>query len=598
MTTLPSNGNGAGVWDKTTPLRAVAQVIRKLKDGTYPTVPTTCFCGSEPNDTVLVERDRYMIPHRMVMCEQCLLIRANPRMTEEAYKEFYNNEYRAIYDGFDWGEKSEDDDHLFEVQAGQGIRLKEFFANLDEIVPKSIVDIGCDKGGFLKAFQVGGATVYGVEWCERSRKYCEAKGVPTFRSIDEFIEQGIKVDMVIMSDFVEHLTDLNEIYKLKKVLNPGGYIFIYTPGVLAMHPQHLFQNAHTYQFIGATLEAVMSRMGFVQTYLDERVNSLWKDSVVDEGYYMTTHLWWPTKWRVFIMEHLLQTEKRSLPPVRTHCKFGEAEMLDNLKTNLALHWPNFSDIKKTRSGGVVIVGAGPTVDGQLDKIKELVAEGNALIVIERMYPWCFAVGLKPDYVVALDGSENVGDGFTHIQPDTVHLICGTIHPKILLLLDKYKKYIWSGSSGHHPDASKLWRENGYETLVVVSTGGTVVLGSMFLSLILGFRNIHLFGFDLMVSPSGPEYARGVAGESVKRNYIEVCIDGEDVTTCTPYLAFAQQFFDMCETARQWGMMESIDVYGESLVNKMWQAADHEDFNGGKYMGPKVTETCQEKWVQA
>jgi len=598
MAISPSNGNGAGVWDKTAPLRAVAQVIRKLKDGTYPTVPTTCFCDSEPNDTTLAEWDRYMIPHRMVMCEHCLLIRANPRMTEEAYKEFYNNEYRLIYDGFAWAEKSQNDDYLFAVQLNQGRNLKEFFTKLDNIVPKSIVDIGCDKGGFLRPFKDDGAIVYGVEWCERSRKYCEATGVPTFRSIDEFIEQGIKVDMVLMTDMIEHLTDLNEVFKLKKVLNPGGYIFIYTPGLLACNPELIFQNAHTYQFIGATLEAVMSRMGFMQTYLDDRVNSLWKDTVMDEGHYMTTGLWWPKKWRVFIIEHLLQTEKRSLPPVRTHCKFGETEMLDNLKTNLALHWPNFADIQKTRSGGVVIVGAGPTVDGQVSKIKELVDNGNALIVIERMYPWCSTVGLKPDYVVALDASENVGDGFTHIQPDTVHLICGTIHPKILSLLDKYKKYIWSGSSGHNPDASALWRENGYNTLVVVSTGGTVVLGSMYLALILGFRNIHLFGFDLMVSPSGSEYARGVAGESVPRNYVEVVVGGKDVTTCTPYLAFAQQFFDMCETARQWGMLESIDVYGESLINKMWDAGDHKQFNDGQYMGPKVTETCQEKWLQA
>ena len=44
---------------------------------------------------------------------------------------------------------------------------------------------------------------------------------------------------------------------------------------------------------------------------------------------------------------------------------------------------------------------------------------------------------------------------------------------------------------------------------------------------------------------------------------------EEILTCTAFLAFAQQFFVMIETARQWEMIESIDIYGESLINKMW-----------------------------
>ena len=88
------NSNGRG-WDKSSPVRYVHQIITKLMDGTYPTEETKCFCGIDPpNDSVLIENDRYAIPHRMVLCENCLLIRANPRMTKEAYAEFYNNEYQ------------------------------------------------------------------------------------------------------------------------------------------------------------------------------------------------------------------------------------------------------------------------------------------------------------------------------------------------------------------------------------------------------------------------------------------------------------------------------------------------------------------------
>lgn len=560
-----SNDNG-GVWDKNAPLRYVAQVIRKLDDGTYPTEATKCFCGIEPSkDSILAERDRYTISHRMVMCENCLLIRANPRMTREAYAEFYNNEYRLIYDGFPYQEKSGDDDFLFQIAANKGMQLKTFLSELD-VRPQTVVDIGSDKGGTLIPFKEDGATVYGVELCERGRGYAEQKGIQNVKTVDELIAQGVKADLVILQDMIEHLLDLNELDKLKDILSPTGRIFIYTPGLLACEPGKMFQNAHTYQFIGATLEYVMEKFGYIAEILDDRVVSIWR--------YIGPHRFPPKPelvWRTHIFEHLLQTEPRTLPPVRTRCKFSDKEMLSNLETCLSYKVPMMSELIGQSSGPCIIIGGGPSVDGQIDKIKELAAKNYPVIVIERMYPWCHEKGIKPAFVVQLDASENVEEGFTHIDPDAVHLICSTTNPKIFEFLDGYKRYIFSGVGGSYPEAQKTWAENGYGKVTVVNTGGSVVLASISLATMLGFRNLHLFGFDCMVPSREKTYAAGIAGESVDRTYIEVEVgeDHEPVLTCTSFLAFAQQFFYMVETTRKQGMIESIDVYGESLINKMW-----------------------------
>lgn len=554
--------NGQG-WSNGSPVRYVAQVHRKLDDGTYPTEATRCFCGNEPKDTVITEFDRYGIPHRMVMCEHCLLMRANPRMTREAYTQFYNAEYRKIYDGFPYGAKSEDDDFLYGIQVSRGVQVKEFLAAF-EVFPTSVIDIGCDKGGSLTPFKDDGAAVYGVELCDRSRAYAARQGVTAVASVDDLIAQGVTADLVIMQDIIEHLMDLQDMEKIHRLLAPKGYLFLYTPGLLASDPAQTFQNAHTFQFIGATLEYVMERLGYVAEFMDDRIVSLWKYTGLVDPFPVL-----PTEWRKFIMEHLQQKEKRALPPVRTKCKFTEKEMLANLEQNLAHRIPTIETIRGTYSGPAVVVGGGPSVDGQLDKIKELVSQGHKLIVIERMYPWCSAVGLKPDFVVSLDASEGVEAGFTHLQPDTIHLLVATNNPKVFPLLKDHKKYIWSGAAGSHPDAKGIWTKYGYPTITVVNTGGSVTLGSIFLALVLGFKQIHLFGFDCMVPTRETAYAAGIAGESVNRSYFEAEVGGETVLTCSSFLSFAQQFFSMMETARQWGMLESIDVYGESLVNKMW-----------------------------
>ena len=574
---MSMNDNGQG-WDKLSPVRHVAQVMQKLEAGVYPTEETKCFCGIEPSrDSILAERDRYTMPHRMVLCENCLLVRANPRMTREAYREFYNNEYRKIYDGFSDGPQSEDPDFLFEKAHKKGRDLKEFLLQF-EIDPKIVVDIGSDKGGMMMSFKDGGATVYGVEICAEGRTYTEAKGLTIFSSIEELIERGIKADLVVMQDVIEHLVDLTEVEKIQHILAPNGKLFIFTPGLLATNPAMLFQNAHTYQFIAATLEAIMERMGYAEEFLDDHIISIWK--YIGPPQFEPE---WPIAWRAAIFEHLLQSDKRSLPPVRARCKFSEKSMLKNIDGNLTLQIPMMGDLIGKYSGPCVIVAGGPSVDGQIEKIKELVADGAALIVIERMYPWCYKHGLKPTFVTQLDASEGVTDGFTHINPDTIHLIAATTHPSVFEILKGYKQYIWCGVGGTHPDAQDFLHKNGYTRNVIVNTGGSVALASLSLGEVLGYRDFHLFGFDCMVPSHDKTYAAHVAGESVDRSYVEVEVGGETVLTCSSFLAFAQQFFTMTATAWRWGLIDRVQIYGESLITKMFDGGNDNFFN------PKQTE---------
>lgn len=559
------NGNGRG-WDKLAPVRYVSQVIEKLEDGTYPTEATKCFCGVEPNDSVIIERDRYNIPHRMVMCENCLLMRANPRMTKEAYAEFYNNEYRKIYDGFPYQEMSEDDNFIFQLALEKGIQLKKILTQWDVITPKVVVDIGSDKGGTLIPFRDDGAEVYGVEICESGRAYAEKKGITCFATIEELIAKGVKADLVIMQDMIEHLMDLHEMEKIKEILAPKGHLYIYTPGLLSIPPDQAFQNAHTYQFIGATLDYVMEKLGYAENLLDDHVFSIWRyfgpPQFAEER---------PLVWRKAIFEHLEQKECRTLTPVRTQCKFSEKDMLRNLEVNLSHRIPTFGELTGKYSGPCIIVGGGPSVDTEIEKIKELVAEGFPLMVIERMYPWCYQHGLKPTFVVQLDASEGVEDGFTHIDSDAIHFIGATTNPIVFEILKGYKQYIFSGVGGAHPYAQESWEKYGYPKVIIVNTGGSVSLTAMSIAQVLGFRNLHLFGFDFMVPNREKTYAANIAGESVDRSYIEVEVgeEHEKVLTCSSFLAFAQQFFGMTETARQWGMIDSVDIYGESILNKMW-----------------------------
>ena len=118
---------------------AIEGVKAKIAGGKYDFEDTTCFCG-RCNDTLVSEVDRYEFYHPMVICNECGLMRANPRMTREAYSSFYKTEYRDVY-----GEGDGDLDELFRIRQDQAraryltwsailcYRLRPVFLRLDVI---------------------------------------------------------------------------------------------------------------------------------------------------------------------------------------------------------------------------------------------------------------------------------------------------------------------------------------------------------------------------------------------------------------------------------------------------------------------------------
>ena len=536
----------------------IGQVIGKLADGTYQTEPVRCFCGADFDDLVLAERDRYFIPHRTVLCRQCSLIRTTPRMTAAAYREFYNIEYRPIYDGWQFGTQGDNDEFRFMVQSEKGLSFKQFL-EFFELRPKTVVDVGANMGGTLAAFQESGCTVYGIEWYEQGFTFGEHCGIPMLHSVEEALARGIKADLVILQDVFEHYLDLREIAKIKQLLAPDGVLFVGTPGIFNAKRHLLWQNAHTYTFVGETLRYVLCSLGFEEMFLDENIDSLWVAH--DEPIEIAK----PAEWGRYIIEHLEQREPRSVPPLRGVNKFPVGDRWRHMECNLARGLPDIREIQSCQ-GEAIIVGAGPSANTELDRLRALQANGASVIAIDRMYPFCARAGLIPQFVLALDSSDDVLEGFTDIQPETCHLLASTVHPSVFDALEGRTIYIFN-SLNPHMKTQNLWHRFGYRQVRVINTGASVTLGAFVIAMTLGFRRFHFIGFDLKVGER--EYADGVAGQGVTRQYFTAEVGDKQVLTCISFLSFAQQFFRLVSDGRRAGLIESIDVHGDSLINDMW-----------------------------
>lgn len=536
----------------------IERVKRKQATGVYPTEPVACFCGYGGGQTV-TETDRYGFAHRMVACPRCGLLRATPRMTADAYRQFYEQEYRQIYDDHD-GEG--EDDVNFGNSVERGGWLKDFLKQYD-CDPKTVLELGCNAGGWLTPFVGAGATCLGVDYGADRIAYGQRHGLPIQQGgLEELEQSGIKSDLFILSHVIEHVLDLPDtLARIRSMMTDNGMLFLRAPSLFTWRYEVLFQNAHTYQFTAGTLAYVMECCGFEEVYLNERIDSLWRKSdefrsrkAIDRD-------------EVYRVMKFISGDKQLMPVIKTINKFPLAQRRANLKLALATGLPDLRELRLGRplqDRPSVIIGGGPSVEFHVEHIEQLRQSGAAVFAIERMLPWCLNHGFAPDYVVTMDASDDVVEAFHTLPTTSAYLVATQCQPAVYDKLKNCSVYLFN-TPQKGISMADLWDDANREYVTQVNAGGSVTLCAMSLAMTLASKDLHIFGFDCHVTNGG--YATGIAGVGEQLHTYEVRIDGTDrlFRVTSPYVSFAQQFFRLMEMARREGHLRSAKVYGDSLV---------------------------------
>lgn len=531
----------------------IRQVKMKLASGIYHVEHVSCYCG-EKDVLPVVRQDRYGFDYRMGMCKSCGILYANPRMTAETYQAFYDNEYRKIYD-------DETTDDIFKNSIKTGETFMGFLDHF-EIRPKVVFEIGCNTGAMLKPFHDAGIEAYGVDFNQERTAYGREQGLNLLTGgIEQLEVLGKKADLIILHHVLEHFLDLpGELTRIKALLSESGTLYVGVPGLYTTDRDILFQNAHAYQFTAATLAYVMETNGFDEIYCDEHIASLWQINDVTRSKKDV-----PKQELKQIWDHLFG-ERRRVPQIRTVNKFPVAERRENIRKALSLGFQNIHPLIDSHPGGdAVIIGGGPSVDGEVDKIIALVERGATVIAIERMYQWCLDHHIVPKYVVALDASEDVCESFHDTHPGVTHLVSVQCPPSVFGLLKKENTYIFN-TPQRGINMADHWDDGNYDVVTVINAGGSVTICAMSIALTLGMRDLHIFGFDCHVTEGN--YAKNITGVGSISHVYEIEIGEKVFKTTSPYLSFAQQFFEIIKMARANEMIGKVKVYGDSLVNHM------------------------------
>jgi SAM-dependent methyltransferase len=195
---------------------------------------------------------------RNVICKHCGLVYQSPRMTESESQEFYETEYRLVYQG-QQGPNTKD----LSVQTNRA-QVTLDFARQKVKTAARILDIGCSTGILLHQFmQHYHCDAYGVEPGKVYREYAQSTGLHVFPSLEELRQSDpAPFRLVSLMHVLEHLADPVEYLSSLRsgLLEPTGWLLLEVPNLYA---HDCFEVAHQVSFSPHTLEQVLQKAGFM-----------------------------------------------------------------------------------------------------------------------------------------------------------------------------------------------------------------------------------------------------------------------------------------------------------------------------------------------
>lgn len=215
-------------------------------------------------DSASVETDRRLVSTGSIkvtnrLCGGCGLVYQSPRMADNELQQFYEQEYRLLYQGSE-GPTPKD----LAVQQGRAKALLKFarprLPQAEGALMRHL-DIGCSAGLLLQEFQA--AYHYqpmGIEPGDAYRNYAAQKGLQVVASLEE-LPVGLKFNLISLAHVLEHLAEpLDYLQTLRQEwLNPSGYLLLEVPNLYA---HDSFEIAHLVSYSPHTLQQTLQQAGY------------------------------------------------------------------------------------------------------------------------------------------------------------------------------------------------------------------------------------------------------------------------------------------------------------------------------------------------
>jgi SAM-dependent methyltransferase len=280
-----------------TPARhaAIAALERKRTSGEYREETTECPCG-RGEDELIATRDRFNIRMCTVICRNCGLVRTNPRLTEEAWSEYYIHEFRAMEAHSEFSRIADRSAENFEREYAMAhgvfaavIRARNERARVlgrpargNGADGLAVADVGCGYGGMVRYFNERGWSAAGSDYDVGAVAFGRSLGLDLISGSAEELDVKAPFDAVLLSHVLEHVTDPRAMLRsVKRLLKPDGLLYIELPSIVSLTvPRYrldllrYLRFFHTYSYTLGTLSDLLATEGFDLVEGDEWIHAV------------------------------------------------------------------------------------------------------------------------------------------------------------------------------------------------------------------------------------------------------------------------------------------------------------------------------------
>jgi len=189
-----------------------------------------------------------------------------------------------------------------------------------------------------------------------------------------------------------------------------------------------------------------------------------------------------------------------LQDVQTNAATPSTVAIENIKKNLKLNLhkleflPEFNKVKG-HNVPIAVVGGGPSLKNHLEELKQF----RTIIACGSVHDYLISNGIIPTYATICDPDKISLNYFKNPHTETKYLLSTGVDESIIehFKANHNQIILWHCHSADY-DVKEIEKLEGRE-YQAISGGCTVGLRSINIAIMMGYSNLHIFGFDSSMS---------------------------------------------------------------------------------------------------
>lgn len=254
-------------------------------------------------------------------------------------------------------------------------------------------------------------------------------------------------------------------------------------------------------------------------------------------------------------------------PCTSHFSLPEEVIQDQIRINVERDLPRFhlrADYGKRKDRPVAIVGGGPSLKKTIHELRDF----TDIMVCGSAHDYVVSQGVKPTYTVVCSARHDPGESPSDFIKSPVasceYLIASCCHPEVFDTLSDQRVTMWHSYAAFPHEI--------YRNEPLVQGGSSVVLRALPIAILLGYFDLHFFGFDSCFEKPEENHAYDAGAHSLEHDLTKVRVGGEDGPEFLTHIAWLVQARDFQEMCKGMGHLFHPTIHGDGLIAEIMRQA--------------------------